>query len=152
MASLRHFALGCCILCSMAGMIRIFWPENSFKPVINTVLLLYIVASVLRMAHASDWNGFAAEIHNWSMPVVDTDAYTDYTEALGVEVSAEAIGTLLRQSGIRASVILEDGICHVRLADVGDYQAAHNLLDQYSGALPFVLEKEDGTPCEPNKN
>lgn len=144
MASLRHFALGCCLLCSLAGMIRIFWPDNSFKPVINTVLLLYIVASVLRIAHASDWSGFAVEIRNWSVPAVDPETYPSYTEDLGVEVSAEAIGTLLRQNGIRASVVLEDGVCHVRLADPSDSQAADALLDQYSGALPFVLEGEEG--------
>ncbi len=145
LAALRHFALGCCLLCSLAGMVRIFWPENSFKPVINSVLLLYIVASVLRIAHASDWNGFAVEIRNWSMPAVDPQEYTGYTETLGIEASAQAIGLLLRQNGIRASVVLEDGVCHIRLADPEDSPAAHALLDEYSGTLPFVLEGEEET-------
>ena len=47
MQAIRHLALGVCVLCALAGVVRIFWPENSYKPVINTVLLLYIVSSVL---------------------------------------------------------------------------------------------------------
>ena len=41
MQAIRHLALGVCVLCALAGVVRIFWPENSYKPVINTVLLLY---------------------------------------------------------------------------------------------------------------
>src|SRR5699024_9016053 len=47
--TLRSIALGVCVLCAAGGVIQIFWPENGYKPVINTVLVLYIVTSVLQM-------------------------------------------------------------------------------------------------------
>ena len=43
MTSLRHIALGCCVLSALAGILRLFWPENGFKSVINAVLVLYIL-------------------------------------------------------------------------------------------------------------
>ena len=54
MQAIRHLALGVCVLCALAGVVRIFWPENSYKPVINTVLLLYIVSSVLSVGSTAD--------------------------------------------------------------------------------------------------
>ena len=45
MTSLRHIALGCCVLSALAGMLRLFWPENGFKSVINAALVLYIFNS-----------------------------------------------------------------------------------------------------------
>ena len=41
MESFRHLALGCCVLSALAGMLRLFWPDNGFKSVINAVLVLY---------------------------------------------------------------------------------------------------------------
>ena len=43
MDTLCHAALVCCILSALAGLVRTFWPQNGFKPVINAVLTLYIV-------------------------------------------------------------------------------------------------------------
>lgn len=65
MQAIRHLALGVCVLCALAGVVRIFWPENSYKPVINTVLLLYIVSSVLSVGSTADWAGFAAGLRSF---------------------------------------------------------------------------------------
>ncbi len=65
MQAIRHLALGVCVLCALAGVVRIFWPENSYKPVINTVLLLYIVSSVLSVGSTADWAGFRAGWYCW---------------------------------------------------------------------------------------
>ena len=48
MTSLRHIALGCCVLSALAGILRLFWPENGFKSVINAVLVLYILTDYSR--------------------------------------------------------------------------------------------------------
>ena len=45
MESFRHLALGCCVLSALAGMLRLFWPDNGFKSVINAVLVLYILTA-----------------------------------------------------------------------------------------------------------
>ena len=49
MDSIRHVALGCCVISTIAGMIRVFWPKNSFSTVINAVLVLYIITAGLQM-------------------------------------------------------------------------------------------------------
>ena len=49
MTSLRHLALGCCVISALAGMLRLFWPENGFKTVINAVLVLYILTAGIQM-------------------------------------------------------------------------------------------------------
>lgn len=141
MTALRHFSLSCCILCAMAGVFKIFWPENSFKPVINTVLLLYILASALRMGTATDWQAFAVEVRGWTHTEQDAQDYTAYAQTLGRELSAEALGTMLYDHGIRASVVLRDGVCHVRLAMEDDRAAAEKLLEENSGAMAYVLEE-----------
>ena len=52
MTSLRHIALGCCVLSALAGILRLFWPENGFKSVINAVLVLYILTVGVQLVHA----------------------------------------------------------------------------------------------------
>ena len=49
MESFRHLALGCCVLSALAGMLRLFWPDNGFKSVINAVLVLYILTAGIQM-------------------------------------------------------------------------------------------------------
>ena len=51
MTSLRHIALGCCVLSALAGILRLFWPENGFKSVINAVLVLYILTVGVQLPH-----------------------------------------------------------------------------------------------------
>ena len=51
MTSLRHIALGCCVLSALAGILRLFWPENGFKSVINAVLVLYILTVGVQLVH-----------------------------------------------------------------------------------------------------
>ena len=55
MTSLRHIALGCCVLSALAGILRLFWPENGFKSVINAVLVLYILTVGVQLVHGLDW-------------------------------------------------------------------------------------------------
>ena len=66
MDSLRHAALGCCVFCAFAGMLRVFWPENGMKSVINLVLTLYIITSVVQCAAGFDWAGLFAEPCVWT--------------------------------------------------------------------------------------
>ena len=55
MTSLRHIALGCCVLSALAGILRLFWPENGFKSVINAVLVLYILTDVYKRQPRSNY-------------------------------------------------------------------------------------------------
>ena len=64
MTSLRHLALWCCVISALAGMLRLFWPENGFKTVINAVLMLYILTAGVQMVRGIDWHGLADELRN----------------------------------------------------------------------------------------
>ena len=62
MAAVRSAAFGCCVLSTVAGLVRIFWPENGFKPVINAVLALYIITAAGQNICVADLAGNAAGI------------------------------------------------------------------------------------------
>ena len=66
MDTLCHAALVCCILSALAGLVRTFWPQNGFKPVINAVLTLYIITSVLHAVSGLNWQNFAAQLQNFA--------------------------------------------------------------------------------------
>jgi len=81
MTSLRHIALGCCVLSALAGILRLFWPENGFKSVINAVLVLYILTVGVQLVHGLDWDGLVRELR--SLPDgQDTADYSDYSREL----------------------------------------------------------------------
>lgn len=64
METIRHVALGCCVISTIAGMIRVFWPKNGFSAVINAVLVLYIVTAGLQMLRGADWKQLTAELYH----------------------------------------------------------------------------------------
>lgn len=146
MESLRHIALSGCILFAMAGMICAFWPENRWKQVINAALLLYIVASVLRMARTAEWQIFAAELRHWSIPAVSAEDYSVYAAELGIDASAQAIATVLRQEGIRVTISVEGDLCHVILFDENQRALAEEVLQEFGGALRYTIEVTGGNP------
>lgn len=144
MQTLRQIALGVCLLCAAAGMIRIFWPENRFKPVINTVLLLYILTSVLQTGARADWNAVASEIGAFTIPDVSSADLSSYEEKLGLQVSIQALTDLLQQEGISAELTWREDVLHVVLQHEEDVSAVEMLLQENSGTLPYVIETEGG--------
>ena len=76
MESIRHVALGCCVISTVAGMIRIFWPENSLAPVINAVLALYIITAALQLVRGADWQSLAAELY--ALTAAETEMSDSY--------------------------------------------------------------------------
>lgn len=138
MTTLRHLALGCCVLSTLAGMLRLFWPENGFKPVINAVLALYIITAGVQMARGIDWSGILAELR--ALPADGGAGETDYSayqQDVALLASAEAVREVLRTAGIDAAVSLEDGVCVVTPVDVRDKDAITSLLAVNAGALPW---------------
>ena len=138
MTTLRHLALGCCVLSTLAGILRLFWPENGFKPVINAVLALYIITAGVQMAHGIDWGGILAELR--ALPADGGAGETDYSayqQDVALLASAEAVREVLRTAGIDAAVSLEDGVCVVTPVDVRDKDAITSLLAVNAGALPW---------------
>lgn len=90
MTSLRHIALGCCVLSALAGILRLFWPENGFKSVINAVLVLYILTVGVQLVHGLDWDGLVRELR--SLPDgQDTADYSDYSRELALAASVDAV-------------------------------------------------------------
>lgn len=81
MTSLRHLALGCCVISALAGMLRLFWPENSFKTVINAVLVLYILTAGVQMVRGIDWHGLADELRN--LPAGDSTVGYELPPGIG---------------------------------------------------------------------
>ncbi len=140
MQILRQTALGVCLLCAAAGIIRIFWPDNRFKPVINTVLLLYILTSVLQMGTQTDWHAVASEIGGFQPTTASPADFSEYEAQLSRQTSLSALQNLLEQNGIQASCLWRDDTLHVGLQNAQDYSAAQALLEANCGTLPYVLE------------
>ena len=111
MDTLCHAALVCCILSALAGLVRTFWPQNGFKPVINAVLTLYIITSVLHAVSGMNWQGFAAQLQNFASQSAPGEDYTAYGAELAMQESAAALQKLLRQSGIESVVQPQAGMC-----------------------------------------
>lgn len=105
MAAVRSAAFGCCVLSTVAGLVRIFWPENGFKPVINAVLALYIITAAVQIIRVADWAGIAAEL----APTSDSSSVSDsevgaYRRTLTDEAAAQALRDVLAASGIEAAI------------------------------------------------
>lgn len=139
MTALRHAALGCCILTAFAGMVRVFWPDNGMKPVINAVLVLYIVASVVRTGTEIDWQGLTGELRSWTQYQTTSADYSEYLQQAADRSSGQALQTILEEAGIRASVQIRGTVCIVRLEDAEDETEARKLLTQNGGVLEFQI-------------
>lgn len=140
MDTLCHAALVCCILSALAGLVRTFWPQNGFKPVINAVLTLYIITSVLHAVSGLNWQGFAAQLQSFASQSAPGEDYTAYGAELAMQESAAALQKLLRQSGIESVVQPQAGGVHVRLVYPADREQAETLLQNFAGDLPYTLE------------
>ena len=91
MDTLCHAALVCCILSALAGLVRTFWPQNGFKPVINAVLTLYIITSVLHAVSGLNWQNFDAQLQNFASQNAPGEDYTAYGAELAMQESAAAL-------------------------------------------------------------
>lgn len=136
MDTLKNLALGICILCAAGGVIQIFWPDNSYKPVINTVLVLYIITSVLQMRGVGTWQ--VPEL-NWRDPNNDNTDYREYAAQLAQEASVQALQDILQEQDIDARVELQDDVCRVYLPDGTDTQQAERILEENSGTMPYEI-------------
>lgn len=136
MDTLKNLALGICILCAAGGVIQIFWPDNSYKPVINTVLVLYIITSVLQMRGVGTWQ--VPEL-NWQDPNSDNTDYREYAAQLAQEASVQALQDILQEQDIDARVELQGDVCRVYLPDGTDTQQAEHILEENSGTMPYEI-------------
>lgn len=144
MDAIRRMALGLCVLSAVGGILQIFWPDNSYKPVINTVLVLYIVASVFQMRPNAE---MLPNLHwEFRQQTPDTAQYQQYTESLVWEASAQALQDLLQQAGIAARVQLDNGTCRIYLQDPQQRDKAAQLIQDNRGSLPCELLTEEGAP------
>ena len=136
MAAVRSAAFGCCVLSTVAGLVRIFWPENGFKTVINAVLVLYILTAGVQMVRGIDWHGLADELRN--LPAGGSTAdYEAYRRELALAASVDAVREVLRSAGIDAAVSLQDGVCVITPVDIRDKAAIESLLAVNAGTLPW---------------
>ena len=136
MDTLKNLALGICILCAAGGVIQIFWPDNSYKPVINTVLVLYIITSVLQMRSVGTWQVPGL---NWQDPNNENTDYREYAAQLAQEASVQALQDILQEQDIDARVELQDDVCRVYLPDGTDTQQAERILEENSGTMPYEI-------------
>jgi len=139
MTSLRHIALGCCVLSALAGILRLFWPENGFKSVINAVLVLYILTVGVQLVHGLDWDGLVRELR--SLPDgQDTADYSDYSRELALAASVDAVREVLRNAGINAAVSWQNGVCVITPVDPRD-KPAIEALPSMRGSCPGALRR-----------
>ncbi len=147
METIRHVALGCCVISTVAGMIRVFWPDNSFAPVINAVLALYIITAALQMIWGTDWKMLAAEMYRLTaVEQPSTAPYESYGKQLGLETSVEAVRALLAQAEIDAAVELQNDVCRVTLLHGEDGARAESILAASCGTLPYELVEGGEAP------
>lgn len=124
------------MISTVAGMIRVFWPENSFTAVINAVLALYIVTAGLQMLRGADWRTLTTELYRLtSAGEQATETYPEYSRQLGLSVSADAVRQVLSQAGIEAAVQIEGDICRVDLTRASDHDRAQVILASSCGDL-----------------
>lgn len=142
--SIRHLALGCCVVSTAAGLLRVFWPDNGYKPVINAVLMLYIITAVWQFARTADWQGVAGQLQNFSA-AAKTD-YEPYAQSLAEQVSAQAVREILQQNGIEAAVSLRDGTLYVTHARPADAPRVRQLLQENCGSLPYTVQGGGDAP------
>lgn len=140
MAAVRSVAFGCCVLSTVAGLVRIFWPENGFKPVINAVLALYIITAAVQIIRVADWAGIAAEL----APASDSSSVSDsevgaYRRTLTDEAAAQALRDVLAASGIEAAITRTDTGWQVTLVHAADGQKAEALLAANCGTIPYEI-------------
>lgn len=138
MTGIKHFALSCCLVCALGGVVRIFWPENRFKSVINAVLLLYIIASVLPMLTGADWQSLTGELRGWTQGSETAD-YSEWAAELGRTAAAAALAAQLQAQGITAQVTMTPDLCTVTLAPGADAAAAERIVHEACGTLPYRI-------------
>lgn len=140
METIRHVALGCCVISTIAGMIRVFWPKNGFSTVINAVLVLYIVTAGLQMIRGADWKQLTAELYHMPAAAEKTvPDYTEYSRRLGREVSEAAVREALQNAGIDCVVQLADSGFQVELVHAGDRARVQAVLAAICGQTPYKI-------------
>ena len=140
METIRHVALGCCVISTLAGMIRVFWPKNGFSAVINAVLVLYIVTAGLQMLRGADWKQLTAELYHMPAAAEKTvPDYTEYSRRLGREVSEAAVREALQNAGIDCVVQLADSGFQVELVHAGDRARVQAVLAAICGQTPYKI-------------
>ena len=145
MESFRHLALGCCVLSALAGMLRLFWPDNGFKSVINAVLVLYILTAGIQMLGGIDWDSIVLTLR--SLPAGQSRSSADfsaYSRELGLTASVEAVRELHHGAGNSATVPWHDRRCVITPVDIRDRTAIETLLAVNAGDLPWCIA--EGTP------
>ena len=140
METIRHVALGCCVISTIAGMIRVFWPKNGFSAVINAVLVLYIVTAGLQMLRGADWKQLTAELYHMPAAAEKTvPDYTEYSRRLGRKVSEAAVREALQNAGIDCVVQLADSGFQVELVHAGDHARVQAVLAAICGQTPYKI-------------
>ena len=140
METIRHVALGCCVISTIAGMIRVFWPKNGFSAVINAVLVLYIVTAGLQMLRGADWKQLTAELYHMPAAAEKTvPDYTEYSRRLGRKVSEAAVREALQNAGIDCVVLLADSGFQVELVHAGDRARVQAVLAAICGQTPYKI-------------
>lgn len=140
METIRHVTLGCCVISTIAGMIRVFWPKNGFSAVINAVLVLYIVTAGLQMLRGADWKQLTAELYHMPAAAEKTvPDYTEYSRRLGREVSEAAVREALQNAGIDCVVQLADSGFQVELVHAGDRARVQAVLAVICGQTPYKI-------------
>lgn len=140
MAAVRSAAFGCCVLSTVAGLVRIFWPENGFKPVINAVLALYIITAGVQIICGTNWADLAAQLAPMPGDAAVSDEKVDaYRQTLAGEAAAQALQEVLAASGIEAAVARKGEKWRVTLVHAADRPRAEALLAANCGAIPYEI-------------
>ena len=139
MDTLCHAALVCCILSALAGLVRTFWPQNGFKPVINAVLTLYIITSVLHAVSGLNWQNFDAQLQNFASQSAPGEDYTAYGAELAMQESAAALQSFCGKAASNPCAAA-GGRRACAAGYPADREQAEILLQNFAGDLPYTLE------------
>lgn len=150
MTALRSTAFGCCVLSTMAGLVRIFWPENGFKPVINAVLVLYIITAALQGLRGIGWADLMAQTEELARSSAAQSAAESeinaYRENLTSQSAAQALQEVFAASGIEAAVSRQGQGWLITLVHPADRAKAEALLSANCGDIPYTIADGGDAP------
>ena len=139
MDTLCHAALVCCILSALAGLVRTFWPQNGFKPVINAVLTLYIITSVLHAVSGLNWQNLTRSSKTLPARAPRRGLYRLRRRACHAGIRRSTAKDL-RQSGIDPLCSRRRAACMCGWFTRRTVNQAETLLQNFAGDLPYTLE------------
>lgn len=145
MEKIRYFAWSVCVCCILAGVVKAVWPESSLKPVINAILVLYIVAAALEGLPQLSAGEIRRTVEQLPLQGETPGDYSDYLEQSYRQQVAAALQQQLSENRIDAQVeASDDGVWNVTV-ESGERENAESFLQKTLPQGGYRLMAREGS-------